>query len=538
MGTISFIFVNQINKHSKEAIEEQLPFLFDLKNLGYNTTEGLAFARGYILYNDPDLKEGFLEKVAASESIIDNLAETKDFDPLYQLFDRIEQWNNLIVFTVFPAFENGQKEEASEILQKDVLPLSDEIITTINELSDEGERLMVQKGEQIITSSRTTLFSGITISVATTILGILIALFTSYTISNPIKKAVEHLRSITAGDLNKDILKSQSKDETGQLIEVTNKLRETMRDLLNQLHNVSKTVKDQSEELTETSKEVLLNSEQISTTMSEMATSAEFQANHSNELSQAVDSFMDKIEHVNDRGQEIEKFSTAILDRTQKGYKNMEQAMFQINEIHQIIYDAVKDVQALDDQSKKITELITVIKDIAEQTNLLALNAAIEAARAGAEGQGFAVVAEEVRQLAEGVSLSVSDITNIVEGIQKESNKVAQTLQSSYREVETGTNQILETGMTFEEISKSLEEIVGHIQSVSNTLQEVTTEGRGMNNSLQEIVSITEESAAGIEETSAASDQAESAMQRVADRSMELANLSTELHDLMSRFKL
>src|SRR5699024_3137957 len=110
-----------------------------------------------------------------------------------------------------------------------------------------------------------------------------------------------------------------------------------------------------------------------------------------------------------------------------EGYQLMEKSTNQMNTINDIVRNAVDNVQSLDEQSQKISELVAVIEDIAEQTNLLALNAAIEAARAGEHGQGFAVVANEVRMLAEGVAVSVTDITDIVNSIQHESSEVAES---------------------------------------------------------------------------------------------------------------
>src|SRR5690606_30819113 len=102
----------------------------------------------------------------------------------------------------------------------------------------------------------------------------------------------------------------------------------------------------------------------------------------------------------------------------------------------QIVQDAVRKVEGLDEQTQQISKLVSVIQDVAEQTNLLALNASIEAARAGEHGRGFAVVADEVRKLAEQVSASIADITGIVTNIQSESNTVSKSLQEGYKEVE------------------------------------------------------------------------------------------------------
>src|SRR5690625_4595817 len=116
----------------------------------------------------------------------------------------------------------------------------------------------------------------------------------------------------------------------------------------------------------------------------------------------------------------------------------MSQSVEQMKRIDLIVSNAVEQVRGLDQKSDEISKLIQVVKDIADQTNLLALNAAIEAARAGEHGKGFAVVADEVRKLAEGVTRSVLEITSIVNSIQKETDDVVSSLNNGYKEVKGG----------------------------------------------------------------------------------------------------
>ena len=127
---------------------------------------------------------------------------------------------------------------------------------------------------------------------------------------------------------------------------------------------------------------------------------------------------------------------------TKEGKDLMNTSTEQMTSIHFIVKDAVQKVDGLSKQTQNISKIVAVIQEIAAQTNLLALNAAIEAARAGEHGKGFAVVADEVRKLAEQVAVSVDDITEIVQKVQLDAKTVTASLENGYGEVEKGTTQI------------------------------------------------------------------------------------------------
>ena len=139
----------------------------------------------------------------------------------------------------------------------------------------------------------------------------------------------------------------------------------------------------------------------------------------------------------------------------------MAHSVDQMDKIYDLVKDSVQKVMGLDHQSKEIANLVVVIQKIADQTNLLALNAAIEAARAGENGRGFAVVADEVRKLAEQVAQSIGGITGIVNNIQNECTNLVESLTKGYEQVEKGSNQIKMTGESFENINRSVGEMMG-----------------------------------------------------------------------------
>ncbi|AMO86470.1 Methyl-accepting chemotaxis protein [Solibacillus isronensis B3W22] len=370
------------------------------------------------------------------------------------------------------------------------------------------------------------------------ILGVIIIWFSANLITKPILKVTEQMGYLANGDLTKELLLIKSKDEISRLADAMNLLHKNLRNSMKKVSETSETLTSHSEELSQSADEVKMGSEQVASTVQELAAGSETQANNASDLASVMNTFVETVQEANESGLRIEGNSKAVLSMTSDGAELMKQSIQQMEKIHSIVNESVEKVAGLDKQSQEISNLVTVIKDVADQTNLLALNAAIEAARAGEHGKGFAVVADEVRKLAEQVSNSVTDITGIVDNIQKETFIVSDSLKVGYKEVELGKTQIESTGETFEGISVAVTEMVNSITTIGKNLSEISASTQEMNSSVVEIASVSEESAAGIEQTSASVQQTSSIMEEVAGSSKHLANLAEELNTLVREFKL
>ncbi|MFC2947690.1 methyl-accepting chemotaxis protein [Virgibacillus sediminis] len=537
LGIFHAVTTSNTNKEMREIMDYQLELLITDEQLAINMAERTSMLRGYLLYGDEQHRQAFNDTLEESIALENKVLELSDSEKVERLIERKVQWGTL-TDEVFAEYDAGNTEEAMQIMENQVQPLTIELSDGFQEMAAEREDIINEMGQEVIEGGERSLMFGMSITLAVLILGILIAIFTSRSITTPLGIVMERMKSIADGDLSNQPLTIKSRDEIGHLVTATNEMNSSMRELLQRISTVSETVSSQSEELTQSANEVRTGSEQIATTMEEIANGSETQANNASTLSMNAATFSAKVQEANANGETIHHSSQDVLKMTGDGSKLMQESVQQMNMIDQIVKESVEKVQGLDTQSKEISKLVTVIKDIAEQTNLLALNAAIEAARAGEQGRGFAVVADEVRKLAEQVANSVTEITGFVGTIQTESSGVVKSLQNGYAEVEKGTGQIQSTGETFGRINEAVSDMVSRIQTVTSNLADMSATSQEMSSSIEEIAAVSEESAAGVEQTSAAAQQTSSSMEEVSANSEDLAQLAEELNGLVRSFKL
>jgi len=337
-----------------------------------------------------------------------------------------------------------------------------------------------------------------------------VAFFLSKSISNPIKLLVRRTKDLATGeaDLTKRI-DFDSNDELGELSNWFNSFIVRIQDLIREVKASTETVSTASIQISSSSEELAATVEEQSNQSQSVATAVQELASTSDEIAKSIENTQKNAENASN----LTKDGSKII---QKSIDSLIRIKNQTDNLGQII-------NKLNESSNKIGDIINVINDVADQTNLLALNAAIEAARAGEAGRGFAVVADEVRKLAERTSKATKEIEVIITSLQKESNLANKAMKNTSKEVEMGKELGENSLKILDEIVNSSDIILDLATSVATAVAQENATIDEVNNNIQGIAAGSEESANAVSEVSSTAD--------------DLAKQAESLKELVNKFK-
>ncbi|WP_208560398.1 methyl-accepting chemotaxis protein [Marinilactibacillus kalidii] len=536
----SSIMSMKTNNESNHLIEKDVPLMIADERVGFSIARRSTNVRAYLMTGRENYIDMFIESSEAVTPYMDTLVELSDSETISNLSEKHEVWTEAMLNDVLYVYQNGDEEQALANLDS-MSATTTEMLDGFAAAAREREQLIDEAGQNIVNISNQSFIINIIIAVVVIILAILVAFLTARSISIPINKVMQKVGEITSGNLTGAPLSIDSRDETGKLAAAANGMQEKLKEILSNISEVSYLLTYNSKELSETSSEVMSGTDQVAMTMQELSEGSENQANTASKLASIMEAFAEKVASTNENGQNISRLSGRVIEETANGSTMMASSEAQMQKIHEIVSQSVAKVDQLDNQTQEISKLVEIIQNVANQTNLLALNAAIEAARAGEHGKGFAVVADEVRKLAEQVEVSVNEITGFVQAIQQDSKAVSESLKAGYDEVESGTSQIKSTAHSFDQISKSLSDVANSVIIVNSNLTEIKHHTDEMNASIEEVASVSEESAAGVEETSAATQQINSSMEEIAGdggKVSQLVELAQNMDNLIKGFQI
>jgi methyl-accepting chemotaxis protein len=387
--------------------------------------------------------------------------------------------------------------------------------------------------ESVSTLAKNTLIIGL---VCLVVLGLAIFFMVQLTLK-PLQRLAEVSSRIAEGDLAQQV-EVKSTDEIGQLAENFNGMVNNLRRLVERISTMTGQVADASEQLAEAAGESGKATEQVALSMGELAKGTANEAELTQDTARVVNDMAQALRQVESGAQQVNGVSRQLKTVVEEGMEAVSDLGSKMAESVRSSEGVGVAIQDLDQCSKEIGQIVEVITNIAGQTNLLALNAAIEAARAGEQGRGFAVVADEVRKLAEGSAQAANQIAQLIQDIQKGTETAVNEVTNAIAVIKAQEQAVSVTENLFGNVEKGAGSIELEINSAIAAINQLSTQAQRIVQAVESISAITQQSAASAEEVSAITEEQTASAQMIAASAQNIADLVKDLEKAVAQFKL
>lgn len=524
IGLFSLLQFTRLNAESLDLTDNVMPSIRVAARISDEVGNFRRYELGMFLVNDDPSRN------AEYQRVLQNLPSQVDgalteYGPLVYSDHERQTYNNIknewlaylgLHRQVMDMLNRGELQQARHFFLTQGIPAYQKLNAQTAELMNINQAYAVQGrqiAEDVFSSAKLSIFICIAIAIA---LVVVFATILTRQIRDPLLLLVDQAKQIAGGNLARgalcDYLDSgkMANDEIGQLAKAIRQMKEGLHQLVN--------------EITSSVSQLSTAVEEVSAIAEQSSHGMQQQQSEVSQLATAMNEMQSTVMEVSRNTTDAASAAHDASESSGSGSKVVHSAIHSIEAVAQEIEHSGQVVQQLEQDSASISVVLDVIRNIADQTNLLALNAAIEAARAGEQGRGFAVVADEVRTLAQRTQDSTAEINKIIEVLQSRAAEAGQAMQISRQQMQTSVEQARNAGATIEQINQAVIRISDMNTQIASATEEQNSVTEELNRSIVNIHNASDEVAQGANQT--------------AQACAELSQLAVHLQQMTNRFAL
>jgi len=356
----------------------------------------------------------------------------------------------------------------------------------LKELQAEENALLEQRSASMQSAKSSSLVILLLGGLVAVVLALSVAFLLSRSIAGRLQQVVDVARSIAQGRLDSSISRAGG-DEIGVLLDAFATMQERLREMIGQIRSGAE--------------QLVASAQNISSASTQLSVSTQEQSQAASSMAATVEELTVSINHVADNANEAHGLSSESGRQSAEGGTVIQSTLSSMQRIADTVQGAAVQISELGQHSDQISSIVNVIKEIADQTNLLALNAAIEAARAGEQGRGFAVVADEVRLLAQRTANSTQEITEMIKKIQTGTRNAVGNMEIGVQQVSSGVEQANQAGDAIVTIRQASERVVGVVDQISLALREQTVASQDVARNVERIAQMSMQNSEAVADT-------------------------------------